>query len=183
MASLTPLSKGLIALAVIGGMASAVWHLGLKEKVGGDAASFIASLAVSKPAAEVSAPVAPTIAPPVQMAPAVVQAETPVPPSVSSTPPAPQKVEALAPTPVSTLSPAEISENAEAGRKAMVAGDFAKARKHLELAVQGGDGAAACLLGEMTLKGQGGIAANQEKAASLFQLAQTRSIICFASGQ
>lgn len=187
MASLTPLSKGLIALAVIGGMASAVWHLGLKEKVGGDAASFLASLTASKPAVEVSAPVAPTIAPPVQVAPPLVQAETPAPPppasSTPSTPPAPQKVEALAPTPVSTLSPAEISENAEAGRKAMAAGDFAKARKHLELAVQGGDGAAACLLGEMTLKGQGGIAANQEKAASLFQLAQSRSIICFASGQ
>ncbi len=184
MASLTPLSKGLIALAVIGGMASAVWHLGLKEKVGGDAALFLASLTASKPAAEVSTPSVPaTIAPPVQMAPAVVQAETPAPPPVSSNPPAPQKAEALAPTPVSTLSPAEISENAEAGRKAMAAGDFVKARKHLELAVQGGDGAAACLLGEMTLKGQGGIAANQEKAASLFQLAQSRSIICFASGQ
>ena len=180
MASLTPLSKGLIALAVIGGMASAVWHLGLKEKVGGDAASFLGSLTTLKPAAETSAPAAPTtIAPPVQMAPAVAQAETPAPPPVPTTPPAPQKVEAPAPT----LSPAEISENAEAGRKAMAAGDFAKARKHLELAVQGGDGAAACLLGEMTLKGQGGIAANQEKAASLFQLAQSRSIICFASGQ
>ena len=182
MASLTPLSKGLIALAVIGGMASAVWHLGLKEKVGGDATSFLASLTTLKPAAEASTPAAPTtIAPPVQMAPAVVQAETPAPPPVPTTPPAPQKAEA--PAPASTLSPAEISENAEAGRKAMAAGDFAKARKHLELAVQGGDGAAACLLGEMTLKGQGGIAANQEKAASLFQLAQTRSIICFASGQ
>jgi hypothetical protein len=186
MASLTPLSKGLIALAVIGGMASAVWHLGLKEKVGGDAASFLASLTTLKPAAEVSAPAVPTtIAPPVQMAPAVVQAETPAPPppasSTPSTPPSPQKVEA--PAPASTLSPAEVSENAEAGRKAMAAGDFAKARKHLELAVQSGDGAAACLLGEMTLKGQGGIAADQEKAASLFQLAQSRSIICFASGQ
>ena len=38
MASLTPLSKGLIALAVIGGMASAVWHLGLKDKLGSPAA-------------------------------------------------------------------------------------------------------------------------------------------------
>ena len=181
MASLTPLSKGLIALAVIGGMASAVWHLGLKEKVGGDATSFLASLTTLKPAAEASTPAAPTIAPPVQMAPAVAQAETPALPPVPTTPPAPQKAEA--PAPASTLSPAEISENAEAGRKAMAAGDFAKARKHLELAVQSGDGAAACLLGEMTLKGQGGIAANQEKAASLFQLAQSRSIICFASGQ
>jgi hypothetical protein len=28
---LTPLSKGLIGLAVVGAMASAVWHLALKE--------------------------------------------------------------------------------------------------------------------------------------------------------
>lgn len=182
MASLTPLSKGLIALAVIGGMASAVWHLGLKEKVGGDAASFLGALTTLKPAAEPSTPApSPTIAPPVEMAPAVVQAETPAPPPVLSTPPAAQKAEA--PAPATTLSPTEISENAEAGRKAMAAGDFATARKHLELAVQGGDGAAACLLGEMTLNGQGGITANQEKAASLFQLAQSRNIICFASGR
>ena len=186
MASLTPLSKGLIALAVIGGMASAVWHLGLKEKVGGDATSFLGALTTLKPASETSTPAAPaTIAPPVQMAPPVAQAETPAPPppasSTSSTPPLPQKVEA--PAPAATLSPAEVSENAEAGRKAMAAGDFVTARKHLELAVQGGDGAAACLLGEMTLNGQGGITANQEKAASLFQLAQSRNIICFASGR
>ena len=183
MASLTPLSKGLIALAVIGGMASAVWHLGLKEKVGGDAASFLGALTASKPVVEASTQKAPTtIAPPVQMAPAAVQAETPAPPPpASSTPVTPQNVENPVAEP--KLSPAEVSENAEAGRKAMAAGDFAKARKHLELAVQGGDGAAACLLGEMTLKGQGGIAANQEKAASLFQLAQSRSIICFASGR
>ena len=182
MASLTPLSKGLIALAVIGGMASAVWHLGLKEKVGGDAASFLGALTTLKPAAEPSTPAAsPTIAPPVKMAPAVVQADPPAPLPVSTAPAAPQKVETPAPAP--TLSPAEVSENAEAGRRAMAAGDFVKARHHLELAVQGGDGAAACLLGEMTLNGQGGIAANQEKAASLFQLAQSRSIICFASGQ
>ena len=31
MATLTPLAKGLIGLAVIGGMASAVWNLGLKD--------------------------------------------------------------------------------------------------------------------------------------------------------
>ena len=34
MASLTPLSKGLIGLAVVGAMASAVWHLVLKERFG-----------------------------------------------------------------------------------------------------------------------------------------------------
>ena len=31
MASLTPLSKGLIAVVIVGAMASAVWHLGLKD--------------------------------------------------------------------------------------------------------------------------------------------------------
>ncbi len=49
--------------------------------------------------------------------------------------------------------------------------------------VKDGDGASACLLGEMTLKGQGGIRANQDEAARLFQLAQSRNIICFASGK
>ena len=46
-----------------------------------------------------------------------------------------------------------------------------------------GSGAAACLLGEMTLKGQGGIVADQEKSAALFQLAQSRNTICFAPAQ
>jgi TPR repeat protein len=69
------------------------------------------------------------------------------------------------------------------GRKLMDLGNFAQARPHLEAAVQGGDGGAACHLGEMTLKGQGGLAANQEQAAKLFQLAQSRGSICFASGQ
>ncbi len=34
MAQLTPLSKGLLGLLVIGGMASAAWHLGFKERFG-----------------------------------------------------------------------------------------------------------------------------------------------------
>lgn len=182
MASLTPLSKGLIALAVIGGMTSAVWHLGLKEKLGGDASSFLAGLSAPKspaqantPAAGASNPAPNPIAPP-----ATFQTANPVSPS-PPTSPTPQNADT--PAPESNLTPAEVSENAEAGRKALAAGDFAKARKHLELAVQGGDGAAACHLGEMTMKGQGGIVASPEKAASLFQLAQSRNIICFASGQ
>ena len=91
-------------------------------------------------------------------------------------PPSPAKAEA----PEARLS---VAENAETGRKLLAAGNFAQARVHLELAVQGGDGGAACRLGEMTLKGQGGIPASQEKAATLFQLAQSRNVICFASGQ
>lgn len=185
MASLTPLSKGLIALAVIGGMASAVWHLGLKDRLGGDAASSAVS---QPPVTSVQKPAPTTIALPVQTAPpaeaprasaapespvVVPQATLPVAP-----PSSPQKVENKAPE--SGLS---VAENAEIGRKLLAEGLFARARIHLELAVQGGDGGAACRLGEMTLKGQGGIPASQEKAATLFQLAQSRNVICFASGQ
>lgn len=183
MASLTPLSKGLIALAVIGGMASAVWHLGLKNRLGVDAPS----LKVAEPAATTALPpVTTSIAVP---APAAPPAE---PPRAKSTP-EPQAVAPQAPPPPQPSPPKaesktaesrlSVAENAEAGRKLLAAGDFAQARVHLELAVQGGDGGAACRLGEMTLKGQGGIEANQEKAATLFQLAQSRNVICFASGQ
>lgn len=155
MASLTPLSKGLIGLAVVGAMASAVWHLGLKDRLNGDAA---------------------TQQPPAASSP--VSQETPVPQStVVAAPSAPP---AATTTQASKLS---VAENAEAGRKLLDSGNYAQARVHLELAVQGGDGGAACHLGEMTLKGQGGIPANQDKAAQLFQLAQSRNTICFASGQ
>lgn len=65
----------------------------------------------------------------------------------------------------------------------MEAGNFVQARAHLEQALKDGDGAAACHLGEMTLKGQGGIKANQEQSAKLFQTAQARGVICFASGK
>ena len=75
------------------------------------------------------------------------------------------------------------AESAEVGRKLLADGDFAAARGHLEQAIKGGDAAAACLLGEMTLKGQGGIPASQDKAAELFQLAQTRNVICFTVGK
>lgn len=193
MASLTPLSKGLIALAVVGAMASAVWHLGLKDFLSGDATPVVTTPPVAQPTPE-PAPVA--VAPPAPAAPVAAPepAKTPAPPveeaprkaaaDVSTeTPPPPEKPvqpTAAGDSPESRLSPAE---NAEAGRKLMAAGNFAEARLHLEAAVQGGDGGAACHLGEMTLKGQGGIAADQAKAASLFQLAQSRNIICFASGQ
>ena len=183
MASLTPLSKGLIALAVIGGMASAVWHLGLKDRLGGDAPS----LKVSEPAATTALPpVTTSIAVPSPAAP-------PAEPSRATSTPEPQAAAPQAPPPsqpsppkAESMSPGSglsVAENAEAGRKLLAAGNFVQARAHLELAVQGGDGGAACRLGEMTLKGQGGISANQEKAATLFQLAQSRNVICFASGQ
>lgn len=153
MASLTPLSKGLIGLAVVGAMASAVWHLALKERFNTPPS------ATAQPAP--SEPPSPSV--------------TPTP---SSTPPPPSK--AAPANPSGGLTPAE---HAEKGRQLIESGDFAQARPHLEQAVQGGDAGAACHLGEMTLKGQGGIAADQEAAAKLFQLAQSRNAICFAPGQ
>lgn len=147
MASLTPLSKGLIGLAVVGAMASAVWHLVLKERF---------SSGVTADWKSSSVPTAPT---------------------PNSTSPS---------TTLETQNPNIVgpsAENFEAGRKLMASGDFEQARKHLEAAVNAGHGAAACLLGEMTLKGQGGIVANQDASAKLFQLAQTRGSICFATGQ
>ena len=45
MATLTPLAKGLIGLAVIGGMVSAVWNLGLKDYLAADNGASQASAA------------------------------------------------------------------------------------------------------------------------------------------
>ena len=160
MASLTPLSKGLIGLAVVGAMASAVWHLVLKERMGGGATSDWQSMSEpTSPATNAVSP-SPTIAP--TTSPSVVP---PVPP------------------PPAVNVGGSAAENSEMGRKSMADGDFAQARKHLEAAVNAGDGPAACLLGEMTLKGQGGLAADREASAKLFQLAQSRGSICFATGQ
>ncbi|MEO5793868.1 MAG: hypothetical protein ABIP34_02225 [Rhodoferax sp.] len=156
MASLTPLSKGLIAVAIVGAMASAVWHLGLKEWLA----------ARNAPSATESTQVLP-------------EPQVPVPaPAVAPTP-APV-AETNVPAPAAP-SNATAANHAEQGRKLLAGGDYAQARSHLEQAVKEGDGSAACLLGEMTIKGQGGITASQDKAASLFQLAQSRGSICFAS--
>ena len=153
MASLTPLSKGLIGLAVVGAMASAVWHLVLKERFGTPPISATTSTSPTTP-------------------------DTSVISTPRSTPPAAS--EPVVATGGSDLSAAE---HAELGRQLLESGDFAQARAHLLLAVQGGNAGAACHLGEMTLKGQGGIPADQEAAAKLFQLAQSRNTICFAPGQ
>ncbi len=164
MASLTPLSKGLIGLVVIGGMASAVWHLYLKERMSADQTA---------PSA-VTAPMTPSAEPATMATTATAPAPTP---AVAATPePAPA---------VAAPSGAKLSadEHFDAGRKLVAAGDYARARAHLEQALQQGNAGAACLLGEMTLKGQGGIAADQAKAAQLFQLAQSRNTICFTAGQ
>lgn len=169
MASLTPLSKGLIALIVVGGMASAVWHLALKERFA--TSSNGASKTVPAAAAAAAAPEAPPVPPPA--APSVQVNQGVAAPAPPAAPPQAEAAKAQLPR----LS---AGEHAEAGRKHLASNSFAQARLHLEQAVQDGDGAAACLLGEMTLKGQGGITASQEKAASLFRLAQARNMICFA---
>ena len=190
MASLTPLSKGLIALAVMGAMASAVWHLGLKDMLGGSPApeTLVASSTAqptggvpNTPTATISIlppPAAPDpVAAPrmgVQNNSAARPEPTPA-PMPSEVPPAP----AQRPAPAAGLSSAE---NAEAGRKLLDSKSFAQARPYLERAVQGGDGGAACHLGDLHLKGQGGLAVDREKAASFYQLAQSRNTICFASG-
>ena len=156
MASLTPLSKGLIAIAVVGGMASAVWHLALKERF------------AQPPNAVVSDPVqgATTMTP--EPPPATYAQPDPIPaPSAFAT----------------DDTSASASADTLTGRSLMQKGDYAQARQYLERAVENGSGAAACHLGEMTLQGQGGIPANQEAAAKLFQLAQSRESICFAPGQ
>lgn len=167
MASLTPLSKGLIGLAVVGAMASAVWHLALKERFGA------APQTTTETSPEAATP-ATVATPPAQdpYAPPTAANETPPSPA-----PPPNEVGGAA---NGALSPAE---HAELGRQLMERGEFAQARPHLEQAVQGGNGGAACHLGDMTLKGQGGIPANQDAAARLFQLAQSRNTICFAAGQ
>ena len=192
MVTLTPLSKGLIGLAVIGAVASAIWHLALKDTVSEwtgtpPTTTESATPPPASPSAPPAAVVVPTPTPePSPAAPPVV--EPPKAPSSASPavePPSTPPVVSPKAEPVKTeqeihLSPAESSEK---GRKLMDSGNYADARLYLEQAVKGGDGAAACLLGEMTLKGLGGIEASHDKAASLFQIAQSKNIICFASGR
>ena len=178
MASLTPLSKGLIGLVVLGGMASAVWNLYLKERIGTPA----------EPPAAVSAPM-PQAAPGVHNAPAGAISPTPAPAPAPAPMPEPAPVAQIPAVPAPLVAKPEPSaklsaaDNFEAGRKLVASGDYTRARPHLEQALQQGNAGAACLLGDMTLKGQGGIAASQDKAAELFQLAQSRNVICFTVGQ
>jgi len=167
MASLTPLSKGLIGLVVLGGMASAVWHLYLKERMAGTAGQAPAAI---------SAPMSQDATPPNAS------------PSQAISPPATAQVQSPPANQQATPKPGQASnlsadENFDAGRKLLASGDYAQARAHLEQALEQGNAGAACLLGDMTLKGQGGIAANQDKAAKLYQLAQSRNTICFSAGQ
>lgn len=164
MASLTPLSKGLIALAVVGGMASAIWHLALKDYLN-PPADVGATATIQEPSMDLEPPQSE----PLPQAP--MQPDVP-----AATKPDPMP----APSAVSSTDP---NADTMTGRSLIQKGEFAQARPYLERAVKNGSGAAACLLGEMTLQGQGGIPANQDAAARLFQQAQSHEIICFAPGQ
>lgn len=175
MASLTPLSKGLIALAVVGAMSSAVWHLGVKPWLAERDAAGRNGSASQSSASGIQKPF-PQPDTVTEVQPAEIDIAQPAPrvPAPRDAPPA---------TAGGGISPARMSaaDNTEAGRRLLNSGDFGPARAHLEQAVKDGDGTAICLLGEMTLKGQGG-APDHEKAGALFRLAQSRNIICFASG-
>ncbi|MBV5299528.1 MAG: hypothetical protein JZU64_15740 [Rhodoferax sp.] len=68
MAQLTPLSKGLLGLLVLGCMASAAWHLGFKDRFGNkptdaEPPALTAPQATSSEAAGPSAAVAPAATP------------------------------------------------------------------------------------------------------------------------
>jgi hypothetical protein len=157
MANLTPLSKGIIGLAVVGAMASVVWHLVLKERVSGiDVATWKKQFLPGSTASEPSAR-----------------------PPQNANAPAP----AADAAPVKEPTPDRVSGAYETGRRLMASGNLDEARKHLEIATREGSGAAACLLGEMTLRGQGGIPASLDASAQLFQLAQSRGNICFSTNK
>lgn len=183
MASLTGLSKAIIAMAVLGAVGATVWQLGFKGRADGMAASRAGNPA-SKPlattpsgGAAAALPAAPVVA--AAPAPAPVAPINPVPerPPKAASPAAPAaQAPVAAPDPKPRLTAAQESES---GRKALHNSDFALARVHLERAVKGGDAPAACYLGEMTIKGQGGIPANQDKAAELFRAAQAGGVMCF----
>jgi hypothetical protein len=170
MATLTPLSKGLIGLAVIGAVVSAVWNLGLKEFMAKDGGSVSGSIPSSS--------TVPVRSLPPQAAP---MPET-LPPPAAETSAAPSAPSSAAPVATAGGKALTAAESGEKGRQYLDAGDYPRARIFLEQAVKMGDGPAACHLGEMTLKGKGGIVADRDKSAALFQLAQSRGMICFASG-
>lgn len=180
MARLTPLSKGLLTLIVIGGAMSIAWHNGLKDKLG-------AYLPGTAPKPQSAAQPAPSASPAPTAAPPVAPAPTPSP--AAATPPA----AASKPAPVSsppTPSPAPAANSAmppkqafDEGRRALEAGDHARARQLLDVALRGGEAGAACLLGEMTLAGQGGLAVDRDKAAEYYRIAQSKNIICFGASR
>ncbi len=189
MASLTGLSKAIIGLVVVGAVAATVWQLGFRGRAEGIAAAKSGN-ATPKPSSTTppgGAVAALPVAPAAPATPTVAAAPATVPVAPSN--PVPERpVKAVAPAadaakaPLASLDPssrAAAAQESESGRKALHNGDFALARVHLERAVKGGDAAAACYLGEMTIKGQGGIPANQDKAAELFRAAQAGGVMCF----
>lgn len=166
MARLTPLSKGLLALIVIGAAGSAAWNLALKDMPLDKLASSLGDL-VRKQMGKTEAAPAP--------APKAVVPATPVPAPAAAPAPSQPAPAAAEPAPASGRS---VDSLVEEGRRLAAAGDYAKARKTLDEAVRQGSGAAACMLGDLVMKGQGG-AADPARAGELFRIAQAKGSLCF----
>ena len=82
MAQLTPLSKGLVGLLVVGVMASAAWHLALKERYAAWQSGTTAVTAPDPPAMPAASPApVPTPAPVPRPAAVVAQPPKPEPPA------------------------------------------------------------------------------------------------------
>lgn len=184
MATLTPLSirliRGLVIVAVLGAMGSAAWHLALKDRFSGNAE--VPQSSVSQPTAE-PLPSAPGQGPSVVTTPSTAP-EAPPSPSLAQRPTPPEPEPAVVqplPEPSSSSS-MTAAQHAERGRQLVERKRFEEARPHLETAIEQGDGGSACHLGDMFLKGQGGLVPSPGQAARLYQLAQSRGIICFSAG-
>ena len=169
MARLTPLSKALVAVIVIGAAGSAAWNLALKDMNLGSLPASISDL-VRKQMDKAESVPTPTASP----APAPAEAATPAPSATSAPTPAPMAAD---PAPASGRSADALVEE---GRRLAAAGDFVRARKPLEEAVQLGNGAAACMLGDLVMKGQGGTA-DPARAGELFRIAQAKGSRCFGN--
>lgn len=169
MARLTPLSKALVAVIVIGAAGSAAWNLALKDMDLGKLPASISDI-VRKQMGKAESVPAPTASP----APAPAVPATPAPSATPAPTPAPKAAD---PAPSSGLSAEALVEE---GRRLAAAGDFVRARKPLEEAVQLGNGAAACMLGDLVMKGQGG-AADPARAGELFRIAQAKGSLCFGN--
>lgn len=169
MARLTPLSKALVAVIVIGAAGSAAWNLALKDMDLGKLPASISDI-VRKQMGKAESVPAPTASP----APAPAVPATPAPSATPAPTPAPKAAD---PAPSSGRSAEALVEE---GRRLAAAGDFVRARKPLEEAVQLGNGAAACMLGDLVMKGQGG-AADPARAGELFRIAQAKGSLCFGN--
>lgn len=171
MAQLTPLSKGLLGLIIVGGMVSVAWNLVLKERVaqlfpGGFTGGPIQATPEAAPPSISTVPAS-------SQGPASARSSAPVPVQ-----PAPAAVVAPILSPSSNKG-MTTEQLAEEGRRLAAEKDYVRARPYLEDAVKQGSASAACMLGDMTMKGLGGLKPNSQRAGELFQTAQARGVLCF----